>query len=67
MLHLSKLFLELSAFSSALAAVQFSGVNEAGLEFGMGINGPAAGSVPGKLGQQFFAPNPTTVKQLAST
>ncbi|KAI9346063.1 glycoside hydrolase superfamily [Zopfochytrium polystomum] len=47
----------LVASTVAQAAFQWAGTNEAGLEFGMTINGPSAGSIPGTLGTTFFAPN----------
>ncbi|KAJ3144544.1 hypothetical protein HK101_002652 [Irineochytrium annulatum] len=53
-----------AAFAAAAvnAKVQFAGLNEAGLEFGLGINGPDGGAIPGSQGVNFFAPNPAAMK-----
>ncbi|KAJ3310654.1 hypothetical protein HDU76_003319, partial [Blyttiomyces sp. JEL0837] len=62
--EVSVLGMLLSAVSSAMA-LQYAGVNEAGLEFGMTINGPDPAKFPGTLGQQFFPPSATTMAQWA--
>lgn len=51
--------------TTSVAAVQYAGVNEAGLEFGLGIYGPT-GPMPGNLNQHYFAPNPEAVQHLGS-
>ncbi|KAJ3144543.1 hypothetical protein HK101_002651, partial [Irineochytrium annulatum] len=57
-MHLSLVLSTLAVATSVSAKMQFTGVNEAGLEFGMTINGPSGGTVPGT----FFAPNPAAIQ-----
>ena len=45
--------------------LKYTGVNEAGLEFGVGVNGPHTQGFPGKLGQNYFAPNPAAIAYTA--
>ncbi|KAJ1555420.1 hypothetical protein HK405_001895 [Cladochytrium tenue] len=63
---LAALGLAATAATSARAALTYTGTNEAGLEFGMTINGPTAGTVPGTLGTNYFAPNSAAIQHTAT-
>lgn len=60
-MRLTSALFGLSALTTtAMAALQFGGTNESGMEWGIGVDGPN-GKVPGTFNSDYYAPDPKTI------